>query len=620
MATDYLQTLQDKANQIRIHSIRSTSEAGSGHVTSSCSMAEITSVLFFDIMRYDPKNPQNPNNDRFVLSKGHASPGYYAAWAEAGLFPREDLMKLRQIDSDLEGHPTPRLDFADAATGSLGQGLSVGCGIAYAGKYLEEGKYRVYVMIGDGEAAEGAIWEAIDFASHYQLNNLVAVFDVNRLGQSEPTKFGHDLDVYRRRLEAFGWDAVVVDGHDVKALKIAFEKAAESDSRPTAIVAQTIKGKGIPEVEDKEGFHGKPLEEGVDEAVERLKKQIVNTSPVEIHPPEGNVARKPAIGRISIPRPAYSQDDKEATRTAFGTALSKLGEADERIVSLDGDVKGSTRSKKFLQNDSLDAHRFIECFIAEQNMVGAALGLSARGYIPFVATFGAFLSRASDQIRMAGISQANIKFSGSHAGISIGEDGPSQMALEDLALFRAIPGSTVFYPSDGVSAERAVELCAGDRGIAYIRTTRPKTPILYGNEEDFEIGRAKVVRSTPQDQALVVAAGATLFEALAAAEALAGQGLSIRVIDPFTIKPIDREALARNAQETGGTVITVEDHYPEGGIGDAVAEAIGNEADVRLHRMAVNGLPRSGDPDALFERYGISSRHIIEKVKSVIGE
>lgn len=540
--------LKEMATKLRIHSIESTSKAGSGHPTSCCSMADIMAVLFFDVMRYDVQNPHNPNNDRFVLSKGHAAPILYAAWAEAGLFPTSELLNLRAIDSDLEGHPTPRLSFVDVATGSLGQGLSAGCGIAYAGKYLDNADYRVFVLLGDGESAEGSVWEALSFASHYKLDNLVAIFDVNRLGQSEPTMFEHDMEVYRRRLDAFGWEAIVIDGHDISEIQQAFTKAAATKGKPTAIIAKTFKGHGIPGIEDKENWHGKPLGDKADEAVKRLKSTLSGANGLCPPRPSSKLAA-PHEGAITVDPPSYKKGDKVATRTAYGNALAKLGKADRRVVGLDGDTKNSTYSE-YMKKET--PSQFVECFIAEQNLVGVGVGLATRGKIPFISTFACFLTRAFDQIRMAAISQSKANFAGSHAGVSIGEDGPSQMALEDLAMFRAIQGSVVFYPSDAVSTERACALAANHAGITFIRTSRPATPVIYDNDEEFAVGKAKVVRSSPEDQITVIGAAVTLFEALAAADELAKEGIHIRVIDPFTIKPIDKETLLQAAKETGG--------------------------------------------------------------------
>ncbi|MCX7018058.1 MAG: transketolase [bacterium] len=609
--------LRAKANQLRIHSIRSTSHAGSGHPTTCLSAADIVATLFFKVMRYDPKNPRNPVADRFILSKGHGAPVLYAAWAEAGLFPAEELLTLRDINSNFEGHPTPRLSFVDVATGSLGQGLGVGIGLALNSKFLDKTNYRTYVLLGDGEIAEGAVWEAAEIAGYYKLDNLVAIVDVNRLGQSQQTMLEHAMEVYKARFEAFGWNAVVVDGHDVEALLKAFDQAAESSGKPFVILARTLKGKGVSFAENKNGWHGKPFKKGEEEdkAIAEVKAAGAETDyKFEIALPPADVDATSVFESKPMTSPDYKLGDSIATREAYGAALVKLGAADPRIVVLDCDTKNSTYSDKFLK-----AHpdRFFEGFIAEQNMISVAAGLAARGKIPFASSFAVFLSRGFDQVRMAGISQSNIKLCGSHVGVSIGEDGPSQMGLEDLALYRTIPNCVVFYPSDGVSTENAVRLAAEHKGMVYIRTSRPKGPIVYKNDETFEIGKAKVVRKGDKDVLTIAAGGVTLTEALKAADILASEGIPIRVIDLFTVKPLDKEALAQNAHETGRRILTVEDHYPEGGIGEAVAAAV-TGAGITVHSIAVRELPRSGPPEALMARYGIDAAAIISKVKAIL--
>lgn len=601
------------ANRLRIHSIESTNASKSGHPTSCASMAEIMSVLFFKTMRYSVAEPKGPSNDRFILSKGHAAPILYAAWAEAGLFPTSDLMNLRKIDSDLEGHPTPRLNFVDVATGSLGQGLSVAAGMAYVGKYIDKADYRVYCLIGDGEAAEGSIWEALHFASHYKLDNLVAIFDVNRLGQSEPTSLGHQLDVYDARLKAFGFDSRIVDGHSVDDLVKTFDELGRVKGKPQAIVAKTFKGKGFVGIEDKDNWHGKPLGDKSESVVSQLKTLVNGAVHPTIPAPVVSVAKVDLSVRLSEP-PSYTLGEKIATRQTYGTALVKLGKVNSRVISLDGDTKNSTFSETYKK---AFPDRYIECFIAEQNLVGVAIGAGCRGRtIPFVSTFASFFSRTFDQLRMGAISQANIKCVGSHCGVSIGEDGPSQMALEDLAMFRSIPGATVFYPSDAVSTERAIELAAQKHGIAFIRTSRPATPVVYPNETVFEVGKAHVLKSNgPSDKALLIGAGVTLHEAMAAAETLKAEGIPVRVLDPFTIKPLDVQAIVRNATEANKNVIVVEDHYPEGGLGEAVASAVVGTG-VKLTHLAVREIPRSGPPTVLLEKYGISAKCIVQAVKA----
>ncbi|XP_054859554.1 transketolase-like protein 1 [Eublepharis macularius] len=610
-----LQALRDAANRLRVHSIRATCASNSGHPTSCCSAAEVMAVLFFHAMRYKAGQPGHPSNDRFVLSKGHAAPVLYAAWAEAGYIREPELLQLRKIDSDLEGHPTPRLPFVDVATGSLGQGLGAACGMAYTGKYFDKARYRVYCLLGDGESSEGSVWEALAFGSHYQLDNLVAIFDVNRLGQSEAAPLCHDTDAYRKRCEAFGWNTCVVDGHDVEELCHALWQASQTKGKPTAIVAKTFKGRGIPGVEDGDNWHGKPIpKDKVDSVISAIQSQIQTNKILSIQPPAEDVPQISIVDLKMPSPPAYKIGEKMATRKAYGLALAKLGNANSHVVALDGDTKNSTFAELFKQ-----AHpeRYIECYIAEQNMVSVALGCAARNRtIAFASTFAAFFTRAFDHIRMGAISQTNINLCGSHSGCSIGEDGPSQMALEDIAMFRTIPGCTVFYPSDAVSTEHAVCLAANTKGICFIRTSRPETPIIYSQEEKFGIGQAKVVRKSDKDKVTVIGAGVTLHEALAAADELAKQGLHIRVIDPFTIKPLDAETIISNARATGGRIITVEDHYREGGIGEAVAAAVSGEPGLLVQILAVSGVPRSGKPAELLDLFGISAKNIVAAVRS----
>ncbi|KAI1892171.1 hypothetical protein AGOR_G00130520 [Albula goreensis] len=610
-----LQGLKDIANKLRIHSIRATCASNSGHPTSCCSAAEIMSVLFFNTMRYKANDPRNACNDRFIMSKGHAAPILYAAWVEAGFVKEAELLNLRKIDCELEGHPTPKLAFVDVATGSLGQGLGAACGMAYTGKHFDKASYRVYCMLGDGECSEGAVWEAMAFASYYNLDNLVAILDINRLGQSEPAPLQHDMDTYRRRCEAFGWNTYVVDGHDVEELCKALWQAQQVKGRPTAIVAKTFKGKGLRGIENEDNWHGKPIPKDREEAVVSALQALIQTNK-PLYPEQPNEdAPRLDLSPIRLPTPpAYKMGDKIATRRAYGVALARLGQGCSRVVALDGDTKNSTFSETFKKSHP---NRYIECFIAEQNMVSVAIGCATRDRtVAFASTFAAFFSRAYDQIRMAAISQSNVNLVGSHCGVSIGEDGPSQMALEDLAMFRAIPTCTVFYPSDGVSTERAVELAANTQGICFIRTSRPDTQVIYSPEEKFVVGQAKVVRHSDSDRVTVIGAGVTLHEALAAADQLAREGVNIRVIDPFTIKPLDAETILFNARATGGRVITVEDHYKEGGLGEAVCAALGAEPGIVVQRLAVSGVPKSGKPQELLDLYGISAKNIVATVKS----
>jgi transketolase len=606
------ESIKGIANQLRIHSITATTAAGSGHPTSCCSAADVVAALFFGHMRYDPKNPRYHNNDRFILSKGHAAPLLYAAWAETGLFPTEHLNTLRQFTSDLEGHPTPRLPFVDMATGSLGQGLSVGVGMALCAK-LDKLDYRTYVLMGDGECAEGSVWEAASLAGIFQLNNLVAVVDVNRLGQSQPTAFGHDLNVYKRRFEAFGWRTEEIDGHDLDEI-LEVLAAVGLGTQPLVILAKTLKGGGVSFLQDKEGWHGKPLSK--DEA----QRAIAELQPIARSglghpiPPPSQLPAPNLQAPASYPATSYKLGDHIATREAYGNALARIGEVDPRVVAMDGDTKNSTYAEKFHKKFP---DRFTECFIAEQNLVGVACGFSTRGKVPFASTFACFFSRACDQIRVAGISAANLKLAGSHVGASIGEDGPTQMALEDLAVMRAVHGSTVLYPSDAVCAEKLVEQMAGHKGICFLRTSRPKTPVIYTNEESFPIGGAKILRQGDQDKLTVVAAGVTLFEALKAADALKSQGIGITVIDAYSVKPLGAEIIRGAAQKTNNLVVTVEDHYPEGGLGDAVAGELSG-AGVKVHKLAVSQLPRSGKAEELMAHYGIDATAITRKVHALV--
>ncbi|XP_077002777.1 transketolase-like protein 1 [Tamandua tetradactyla] len=573
------QVLRDMANRLRIHSIRDVYAAGAGHPSSCYSAAEIMSVLFFHTMRYKQLDPENPNNDRFILSK--------------------------------------RLSFVDVPTGSLGQELGIACGMAYAGRYFDKASYRVFCLMGDGETSEGSIWEALAFASHYSLDNLVAIFDVNCWGKSSPTPPKFCPDVCQKRCEAFGWNTFVVDGHDVEALCRVFWQAAQVKNKPTAIVAKTFKGRGIPNVEDTENWHRKPmLKERADAIIKLIESQIQTNEELTPKPP---IEDSPDISIANIEmtsRTTYKIGDKVSTRKAYGVALAKLGHVNERVIVLDSDTKNSTFSELFKKEHP---ERFIECFMAEQNMVSVALGLVTHGRaIAFVSSFAAFLTRAFDQIRMGATSQANVTLIGSHCGVSVGEDGPSQMALEDLAMFRTIPNCTIFYPSDAVSTEHAVYLAANTKGMCYIRTSRPETPVIYTQYECFEIGQAKVVRHSVNDKVTVIGAGVTLHEALAAADDLAKQDISVRVIDLFTIKPLDTATIISNAKATGGRLLTVEDHYQEGGIGEAVCAAVSMEPEIVVQQLVVSGVPQSGKTSELLDVFGINARHIAAAVKCLL--
>ena len=575
-------------------------------------------ALFFAEMRFDPKDPQGQDADRFVLSKGHAAPILYAAWAEAGAFDRADLLNLRKIDSDLEGHPTPRLPFVDVATGSLGQGICAAIGTALNARRIKS-DYRTYVLLGDGESAEGSVWEAANVAGNDALDSLCCITDVNALGQSRATMWGHDMEALARRWRAFGWHTIVIDGHDIAAILDALAEAKRTKGQPTMILAQTIKGKGVSFAEGKDGWHGRAFKKGdeLDRALAELEKQFVPAPPgvnLTALIPKPSARPRGVDSPKPVAPPAYKLGDEVATREAYGVALAKLGEADPRVVALDADVKNSTFSDKF---EKVFPERFYQNFIAEQVMVGAAMGLAARGAIPFPSTFACFLSRACDFIRMAAISNVGIKMAGSHAGVSIGEDGPSQMALEDLAMCRAEPNITVVYPCDAVSTERLLALMAYRPGPAYMRTSRPKTPVIYSNDETFAIGGLKVLRESASDVATVIGAGVTVFEALKAYDALKAAGINIRVIDLYSVQPVDRAGLIAAGKATRGVIITVEDHYPAGGIGDAVSEAVA-DAGLTVKRIAVREIPRSGKPDELLDRFGISSNHIVDAVRASV--
>ncbi|MYB50863.1 MAG: transketolase [Acidobacteriia bacterium] len=616
LAANALDGLKDKATRMRIHSVRSTTEAGSGHPTTCASAAEIMTALFFDAMRYDPRDPASEENDVFILSKGHAAPVLYAAWSEVGYIAEDELLNLRRIDSDLEGHPPTTLPFVDVATGSLGQGLSVGVGMAHACR-LDGNDRRIWVLLGDGEVAEGSVWEAASMAANDGLGNLIATVDVNRLGQSAPTMLQHDMEAYRTRWEAFGWETLVVDGHDIQALIEAYAKARESVGQPTVILAKTYKGRGIPCAEDKDGWHGKPIPKGelADETLESLQAQLTGTrfEWTPNLPPPGN-GRRAEPAQVEAP-PYRPGGPVVATRQAYGAALEALARADSRVVGVDGDVGNSTFTTDI---GKVDPGRLLQCYIAEQNLVGVAMGLACRGKIPFASSFACFLARGYDFMRLAAISSTNIKLVGTHAGVSIGEDGASQMGLEDLAMACAEPNYTVFYPSDATSAWRAIELAAGIDGPVYVRTSRPKTEILYGPDEVFEVGGSKVLRSSAADSVAIVGAGVTLYEALKAADELAAEGIQARVIDLFSVQPIDRATLAQAALECGGKIITVEDHYAHGGVGSAVLAALAEE-DARVRQLAVRGIARSGKPDELLDRFGISARHIAAAARDMLG-
>jgi transketolase len=602
--------LEELAKLIRYYILAATTRAGSGHPSSSLSAAELmTALLFGGAFRYDPDEPEHPNNDRLIFSKGHASPLLYALWLAAGKVKEEEMLSYRDFGSLLEGHPTTAFPYAEAATGSLGQGLSIGLGMALNAKYLDKLPYRTYVLLGDSEMSEGSQWEAIQIAAYYKLDNLVGIIDVNRLGQRGQTMYGRDLEAYRRRISAFEWETVVVrDGHAFPEILEAYEKSFHVSGRPVMIMAGTIKGKGVSRIEDQGGWHGKALEEeDLHNALGELGK--VNLSlRGEINKPDD--LRPEQIGKKEIRPPSYHEGEIIATRKAYGNALNNIFQRFPALVSLDGEVSNSTGAEVFKKEHP---DNFFEMFITEQNMVGAALGLARRGKLPFVSTFGAFLTRAFDQIRMSRYSDADIKFVGSHAGVSIGQDGPSQMGLEDIAMFRTVPESVVLYPCDAVSAERLVEAAAGHRGIVYIRTTRGGTPVLYKSQESFPIGGSKTLRKSEKDLATVIGAGITLHEALSAYDILKKEDISIRVIDLYSVKPPDEKTLVQAAKDTR-FVVTVEDHYPAGGLGEAV-KSILSGLPTPVYSLAVRKKPKSGKPSELLDYEGISGKAIVKEVK-----
>lgn len=603
------------AQQLRVDSIRCTTAAGSGHPTSSMSAADLMSVLMMSYLHYDFDNPKNPNNDHLIFSKGHAAPLLYSMYKAAGAISDEELLTLRKFGSRLEGHPTPVLPWVDVATGSLGQGLPIGVGIGLAGKYLDKLPYHIWVLLGDSEMAEGSIWEAFDHASHYKLDNVVGILDCNRLGQRGETDLGWNTAAYEARAKAFGWNAIVIDGHNYDEINSAFTQAAQPNGSPTLIVAKTIKGKGFSLVENKNGWHGKPLnKEQEAQAIQELHPVRSQTYPVQ-KPAAGQPAPEAAKKAVELPR--YDASEPVATRKAYGDALKALGAANPDVVAMDGEVSNSTYADEFAK---AYPDRFFEQYIAEQQLVATAVGMSVRHKIPFASTFAAFFSRAYDFIRMAAISRANIRLVGSHAGVSIGEDGPSQMALEDLAMMRAVYGSTVVYPSDPNQTAQLVAQMANHGGIVYMRTTREKTPVLYGPDEEFKIGGSRVVRKSDKDRLTVVAAGITLHEALKAYDQLQSQRINIRVIDAYSVKPMDEETLLTAAQEAGNKIIVVEDHWPEGGLGDAVLEVFTQQdgTSPQIVKLAVQSMPGSGTPAELMEEAGISAHSIVEAVNALL--
>jgi transketolase len=603
--------LTELAQQLRVDSVRATDAAGSGHATSSMSAADLVAALFANHLVYDFDKPDHPANDHLVLSKGHASPVLYAAYLASGAITDEELLTFRAKGSRLEGHPTPRLPWVDTATGSLGQGLPVGVGMALAGKRLDPAPYRVWVISGDSEMAEGSVWEAAEHAGTQKLDNLTLIVDVNRLGQRGPTRHGRDLDAYGRRLRAFGWHTIEIDGHDPHAVDLALDEARSTTRKPTAILAGTVKGKGVAAVADKEGFHGKPLKDP-EAAIEELGGR--RSLRIEVRKPAEDPAPRP--GRKAEPTlPAFDKGDDVATRDAFGKALVALGDARDDIVALDGEVGDSTRAEMFSKEHP---ERYFECYIAEQQLVAGAVGMQARGYVPYATTFAAFLTRAHDFIRMAAISRADINLVGSHAGVAIGQDGPSQMGVEDFAMMRAVHGSTVLCPCDANQTAKLVAAMADLKGIRYLRTNRGETEVIYGPDEEFPIGGSKTLRSGDDDRLTLIAAGTTVPEVRKAADALAAEGIDVRVIDLYSVKPVDAATLRKAAEDTG-CLVTVEDHHSEGGLGDAVAEAFADGRPVpRLVRLAVTNMPGSATPEEQLHAAGIDAESVATAARLLV--
>jgi len=602
------------AAQLRIDSIRCTTAAGSGHPTSGMSAADLMSVLLTSYLKYDFDNPTHPNNDSLIFSKGHACPVLYAAYKAVGAVTDEELLTLRQLGSRLEGHPTPDIPWVQAATGSLGQGLPIGVGDALSGKFLDKLPFRVWVILGDSEMAEGSIWEAFHIASHYELNNLIAIIDVNRLGQRGETELGWDTGSYVARAQAFGWHAIEIDGHNLEEIDAAYAEALTSD-KPVCIVARTEKGHGASLTADKPGWHGKALKADEAEAAIAEISAAVGGQPnvsIKVNAPEDKQPETPAAGGDGqLPRYEIG-GEKVSSRQAYGDALKAIGLADPAVVAVDAEVSNSTFSEVFKK---AAPERFFEMFIAEQIMVSAATGLAHRNKKPYCSTFAAFFARAYDQLRMGAISQANIKLCGTHAGVSIGEDGPSQMALEDIAMMRAVHGSTVLYPSDATSTAVLVAEMKDLDGIVFLRSTREKTPIVYGPDEKFPIGGSKTLRSSDSDVATIITAGITLHEAITAADELQGKGVNVRIIDLYSVKPIDAATIQKAASETGHLIV-VEDHWAQGGLGDAVLAALaeGNVAAKKYSHLCVTKMPRSGKPDELLVDNGISAGDIVKAV------
>ncbi|MET4921920.1 transketolase [Streptomyces sp. PSRA5] len=604
--------LTELAQQLRVDSVRVADLAGSGHPTSSMSAADIAAVLLSNHLTYDFDQPDHPGNDRLIFSKGHASPLLYSMYLAAGAIDESEFRTYRREGSRLEGHPTPRLPWVDVATGSLGQGLPVGVGMALAGQRLGKAPYRVWVLCGDSEMAEGSIWEAAEHAGYQHLDSLTMIVDVNRLGQRGPTRHGHDLGAYARRLHAFGWHTIEIDGHDIEAIEAACNEARSTLGEPTAIIAATMKGRGVASVEDREGMHGKPLPDAAG-AIEELGGR--RSMRVEVRKPTAALTdARPEVGHLNLPR--FDVGDEIATRDAYGQALTALGSARGDIVALDGEVGDSTRTEFFSREHP---ERYFELYIAEQQLVAAAVGMQACGQIPYASTFAAFLTRAHDFLRMATVGRASISVVGSHSGVSIGQDGPSQMGLEDLAMFRSLHGSTVLQPCDANQTTRLVAAMAELEGVSYLRTLRGKTLVIYGPDEQFPVGGSKVLRHSIDDRMTLVGSGITVHECLVAADLLAADGITVRVIDMYSVKPADEVTLQAAAADTG-CLITVEDHHPQGGLGDAVAEVFSDGRPApRLVRLGVRNMPGSATPEEQLRAAGIDADSIAAAVKLLTG-
>lgn len=614
MSDEQLTKLEELAKLIRYYILVSTTASGSGHPTSCLSATDVmTALMFGGYFKTDLENTQNPNNDRLIFSKGHAAPLLYSMYAAAGKITEEELLKLRQIDSPLEGHPTPLFAYSEAATGSLGQGLGIGVGMALSAK-LDNLDYKTYVLLGDGEMAEGSVWEAIQLASFYKLNNLVAILDLNGWGLAGKTMLEDDAEAYLKRAEAFGWEAIVVDGHSLEDICEVFDSIGQISDHPIMIIAKTKKGAGIT-ISEGTNLHGKTLnQEQLIEAIKEIGKidREVNN---EIAKP---LSTKPTKTTTlpNVPTKAYQKSEQVATREAYGQALVELAAQNPNIVALDADLSSSTFAGRIKE---VDPSRFLEMYIAEQNMVSVGAGMASRGKIPFCSSFAAFLTRSYDQIRMARYSNANIKLVGSHCGVSIGEDGFSQMGLEDIAMFRAILDSVVIYPSDAVSTVKLTKEIAQHKGLAYLRTSRPKTNVIYDNNEEFPIGGSKTLKTSAKDSITIIGAGVTLHEALKAYDILAKENITVRVIDLYSIKPIDEKTLIKANQETKA-ILVVEDHYQEGGIYGAVCETLMkycNGTMSPIHSLAVTKMPRSGKPEELLAYEQIDANAIVDKIRNM---